>query len=190
MKKLTPVIVALGVAFALAGCGGTPVASSSTADPAATSSPSAETADEPDVPSDEPAAEETTDADAPVSFGQTYKWEDGLEVTVTAPKKYTPSEYASADGEGTHMRFQVTIKNTGTKPYDPSLFTTTVSSGEAESSEIFDSGKGLEGSPSTKVRPGKTVKFPIGYTVLKPKDITMEVSPGFDYNEAIFTNNP
>ncbi|MFL6177316.1 MAG: hypothetical protein ACJ715_11755, partial [Ornithinibacter sp.] len=69
-------------------------------------------------------------------------------------------------------------------------FSATVSSGDAESEQIFDSEKGIEGSPSTKVRPGKTVKFDIAYMVLKPADITMDVSPGFDYNDATFTNNP
>ena len=191
MKKPMLALAAVGLALTLSNCGATPVTSSSPADAAATSAPSA--ADEEAAAEDTAAETPESEAseDGPIGFGQTYRYEDGLEVTVTAPKKFKPSEYAAgAEAKGTAVKFQVTLKNTGSKAYDPTLFSDTVSSGEAEAETIFDSENGFEGSPSTTVRPGKTVKFNVGYKVLKLKDITMEVSPGFEYSEAVFTNNP
>jgi hypothetical protein len=191
MKKPMLALAAVGLALTLTGCGTTPVSSSSPADSAATTAPSVAVEDAAEDDTASAAPESEASDDAPVSFGQTYKYEDGLEVTVTTPKKFKPSEYAvGAEAKGTAVKFQVTLKNTGSKAYDPTLFSDTVSSGEAEAEEIFDSENGFEGSPSTSVRPGKTVKFVVGYKVLKLKDITMEVSPGFEYSEAIFTNNP
>src|SRR4051794_20562957 len=39
----------------------------------------------------------TTTQPANPKLGQTFKWDDGLSVTVGAPAPYTPSEYAAAD---------------------------------------------------------------------------------------------
>jgi hypothetical protein len=69
------------------------------------------------------------------------------------------------------------------------MFSVTASSGEEEAEEIFDTDNGLEGSPMTSVRDGKNIKFDIGFRVTDPKDVTLEVSPGFDYDSAIWSNN-
>lgn len=180
MKK--HLAIAALVVLPLAGCGATTgVAGSSTADAGATSAPKAENAD----------AEATTDgSDGTVKFGKTFTWDDGLAVTVTAPKKFKPSEYAAMDpGKGTPVLMQVTIKNGSKKPFDAGVFTSTVQSNEEEASTIFDSSQKIEGAPSTKLLAGKTVKFKIAYKVLNPKDIVMEVSPDFlEHDAVIFTS--
>ena len=189
MNKRT-IVAALvaAAALALTGCGGstaTPGAAKTT--PAATSSPSGSLDVETEAPSGE---EDLPGTDKPGAFGETFTFEDGLEVTVGKPAKFKPSEYA-ATGKGTHLKFTVVIKN-GTKAnYDPSLFFTTLSSGESEAESIYDTDKGIEGGPSTTIRPGKSAKFVIGYSVKNPKDLTMEVNPGgFDYSDVLYTNVP
>lgn len=192
--KMPMLALLAGLALALSGCA-SPV-STSDADSAATSAPSAVSEPPAETPAESPAEEasgeeEVTDGE-PLAFGKTVTFEDGLEMTITAPKKFTPSEYAySGDAEGTPVIFQVTLKNGTSKTFDPALFYATVGSGEAEAEQIFDSGKGLEGSPTTKLLKDKTVKFKIGFMVLNAKDITMEANPSsFEYTNVIYTNNP
>lgn len=144
-----------------------------------------------------PSAEAATTAEAPETpeappknpkFGQTYTWENGLAVTVSTPKPFKPSEYAAAEKATAYLEWTVTIVN-GTKDnYDPSLFSTTLQSANTEASEVFDMENGFEGSPSTTLLPGRESKFKIGYGVQDPKDLVLEVTPGFEYESAIFTN--
>jgi hypothetical protein len=190
MKKPVLALVAAALAVALSGCGGTAVESSDTADSAATSEPTA--ADEGADESTDEATEEAPADNGILAFGETAKFDDGLQITVTKPKKFTPSEYAAgAEGKGTAVKFQITVKNGTPEKFDPVLVYPTVQSGEAEADAIFDTEQGLEGGPSTAVLPGKTVKWTVGYKVLDTKDITMEISPGaFEYDSVIYTNNP
>jgi hypothetical protein len=110
-------------------------------------------------------------------------------VSVSQPVIFKPSEYAAGVVAGQKaVQFVITITNGTGKVYDPSLFNTTASSGGAEASSIFSSSQGISGSPDTKVLPGKKVSFKDAYSVVDPKDITLEVTPGFEYNSAIFTN--
>ena len=134
----------------------------------------------------ESAPAETAKASDP-EFGDAYTWENGLKVAISTPKSFKPSEYASAEGEGKPLVFTVTITNGTKEDFDPALFSTTASSDGAEATSIFDSAKGVE-PPMTSVKPGKTVTFKIGFTVLNAKDITMDVSPGFEYEAKTFVS--
>lgn len=86
------------------------------------------------------------------------------------------------------VAFTVTIDNGATSNYDPTLFMASAQSGSVEASEVFDSENGFNGPPTTKLLPGRTVTFKVGYGVQDPKDIVLEVTPGFDYDSAIFTS--
>jgi hypothetical protein len=39
------------------------------------------------------------------------------------------------------------------------------------------------------VLPGRLISFPVGFGVRDPKDLLLEVAPGFDYESALFTNS-
>ena len=85
--------------------------------------------------SEEPAAEEPA---APVNptFGESYEWEDGLVVTISAPEPFTPSEYAYVgEPSAAYLTFNVTIVNGSAVNYDPTLFFTSM-----QSLTIFASG--------------------------------------------------
>lgn len=144
----------------------------------------------------EPVAETSTTTPAPApatnpKFGEAFTWEDGIAVTIGAPTPFTPDEFAIelAGGESAaYLAFEVTVVNGSSANFDPSMFTTTLQSANVEAEEIFDSGNGFGGSPSTTLLPGREAKFKIGYGVTDPADLVLEVSPSFEHEDAIFTS--
>ncbi|MFC8193748.1 hypothetical protein ACFUMH_18995 [Cellulomonas sp. NPDC057328] len=166
------------------------------------------TADEPlpfdePLPLDEPSTDPSPDpfaldepsggdpaADMTVAFGETFVYEDGLEVAVAAPAPYQPSPYASGVGAtGEHMRFAVTLTNNTAEEYHPVLFFTSVTSGGAAATEIHDYGSDLALAPSEPVQPGQSVTFEVAYTITDPASVVMEVQPSMITHEP-FTVTP
>lgn len=183
-KMLAPALAVL----LLAGCGGT-TGTASGETPRGTNAPSSsETNEWDDVPvvSDSPSAEDSGNDTTPL--GETFEWEDHLSVTVSKPKAYKPSEYAATEDADHYVVMTVRIVNETGKPFDVNSFYTSVQSGNEEASEVFDSDKGLEGSPSTKLLDGREVEFEIGYGVSDTKDLVVQVTPSYDYEAAIFTS--
>lgn len=170
--------VALLAGCATTGGPGTPVAGTNRPSSSGSSTSSTSSA---------PSDDSSGSGSETVKFGSTYTWDDGLSVTVSKPVKFTPSETSMGGGKN-NVKFTVVIVNKSGKTFDPAMFTTTAQSANAEAEEIFDSAKGLEGSPSTKVLNGREVKFSIGYSVTNAKDIVLEVSPSFEHESALFTS--
>jgi hypothetical protein len=172
--------LALVAAMATAGC-------SSTSGKADSEPPSGSNADKSSAAAS-PSAKASKNANP--KFGEAFTWKDGLSVKVSKPRPFKPSEYAAGSDKGQAIRFTFTVINKTDKPYDPSLFSATLQSGNAEAEEIFDNENGLEGSPSTKVLAGREAKFDLGFSVKNPKDLVLELSPdaGIQYESAIFTS--
>lgn len=185
MKRLTTMLAAGSVAaLLLAGCSTS--GATDEAAPAGTNRP-AETAVE------EPAAEEvaTEEPAAPTNpkFGETYTWEDGLSVTVSAPAPYAPSDTSFVSGTfPAFISLTVTIVNGTTANFDPVMFSTSLQSGNAEAEQVFDTAQGLNGTPTTAILPGRETQFVIGFGVNDPADLVLEVTPSFDYDSAFFTS--
>lgn len=182
MRRVS-VVVALAVGLALSGaCGGTPGTPTNTPTAGVNKPQNTDTA----TPSEEPTSPATP---SNLTFGQSYKYRDGLQITVSKPKSFQPSESAAGgEGAASHETFTITIVNGTAANYDASLFSTTAQSGNTEASEVIDADNGLDGAPSTTLIPGRESKFKIGYGVADPQDIVLEVSPGFDYDSVIFTS--
>jgi len=123
------------------------------------------------------------------NFGDTWTWEDGTKVTVSKPAEFTPSN-TSAGGEGfdQHVKFEITVENTTGEPLDLGLFTMTIQSGRSEGGEVFDSAKGMEGSPMTRLLDGRSVDFSAAFGVDDPEDLVLEVMPSFESSSAIYTS--
>jgi hypothetical protein len=83
---------------------------------------------------------------------------------------------------------EFTIVNGAKEAFDPSSFYVTVQSANVEGKQLFDSGGGMEGAPSTKILPGREAKFSLAFGVTEPKDLVVQVRPGFKYNDAIWTS--
>ena len=189
MRRAAALITASALTVtALAACGGTEptkrIDAASTPS-SSTSSSSTTTEAASDTETTAPAASAD---DGTQTFGKGYQWEDGLQVVVSRPTPFKPSASAAhAKGDTYFVMFTVTIVNGTDKPYDPTLFSTTGSSGDEEAEEVFDTDNGLNGSPDTKILKGKSKKFKIGYGAKKGADFVLEVTPGFEYDSALFT---
>lgn len=134
--------------------------------------------------------EEAPKDDGIATFGEQAITSDGIAVTVSKPKPYDPSEWASINkGPKNYIVFTVTVVNDSKEPYDPSMFYSTLQSGNAEASTIYDSP--VSDTPMTKVLPGREVKWQVAYSVKNPDDLVMEVNPylTFDTEPVLFATN-
>jgi hypothetical protein len=175
VKLRLPVIaLSAAIALSLSACtGGAP-----DANPAAGSNrPASESA--------APAAEEAPKSENS-KFGESYTYTDGLVLTIGAPQPFTPGEYASKGTEPNFVTFDITVVNGTEKNFEPTLFYQTLQSANAEATGVYDTE--LMGAPQTVVLPGREVTFKVGYGVLDPADLVMQVRPGIEYGDRIFTN--
>lgn len=137
-----------------------------------------------------PAATPPTDDEAPPTSGvgapgDWATWPDGIKVTISDPVPYIPGEYAATGGEHeTYLTFNVLVKNTGDKLYDPTLFMTSMSADGHEGESVFDDKMGL--TPQTALLPGKSMSFPVAFGVQSTTDLVVQVSPGFGYHAVVF----
>lgn len=200
MKHTILLTAAAVAALTLSGCGATPAAKSSaktsksaSAAPSTTTSPlddsltNDEAADE---AADEPTAEDSDPG--PAHFGEGFTYADGLEVKVSKLKPYHPDEYAvKRKGDKHFVVFTITIKNGTGKMFDPSMVSTSATTGEREAEDVFDDHVG--GSPDTKILPGHVQKWPVAYGVVPHKDLVLQVEPGYNeddegYDTILFTS--
>ncbi|MFE0736138.1 DUF4352 domain-containing protein [Streptomyces sp. NPDC058855] len=121
-----------------------------------------------------------------LAAGDTSVYDDDLKVTVSDPKPYTPGEFAVGHTEGNKAyQFTVVIENGGKEKFDAVAVTLDARAGKdgVTAEQIYD-GKVGEGFSGT-ILPGK--KATVTYAFDAPataKNLTVEVSPGFDYNAA------
>lgn len=124
-------------------------------------------------------------------FGEVFTWEDGVSISISEPAAFQASEYAMGATPGQEqVIFTIVLTNGTSEVLDPVIFTTGASGG-SEAALIFDSGNevGAVGqSPSTSLLPDQTVKWYVAFSVADPTNITVETSPGFGYENVIFTN--
>ena len=111
-----------------------------------------------------------------------------MQVTVKAPTDYKPSRPEYAKKAPHFVKMEFVVVNTGKEAYDPAIFHVTVQSDNTEADQLFDSGGGMKGAPNTKILPGRESKFFLAFGVDNPKDLVVEVSPGFKYKDAIWTS--
>ena len=140
---------------------------------------------------EDPADDGTEDAGSDTAvFGDTLSYDNGLEVTVSAPQPYTPSESAYVDGPApaAFVAFDVTVVNGTGEDYDPIELFLTLQSGSTEEAQVFDTANGLDGTPYQTLLPGRSVAFTVGFGASDPADLVMEVTPGFDYEPVVYTS--
>ena len=142
------------------------------------------------VIADAEMAEETVSPAVIPTFGETFTYQDGLAVTVSAPQPFQPSDSAAVGEPAppSYVVFDITVKNGTQANYDPASFMASLQSGTVEGEQVFDSASGLGGTPSTTLLPGRESAFRMAFGVTDPNDLVMEVTPGFEYESAIFTS--
>jgi hypothetical protein len=176
-SALTGAALGFTIVMGLSGCTPSPATGTSDA-PAPTMS---------DVQSAAPAAEAATETKSTYKFGETATF-DGLSLGISAPAAFTPSEYAMSGTQPNNVKFTITLTNTGTEPYDPTLTYITASSASQEAEGVYDTEANLGGAPSTTILPGASTSYEVGFNVADPAQIVMDVSSGFDYAKTTWTN--
>lgn len=185
LNHTRPVIVAAALmlalvfAFIFTGCATTTQAES--ADPEA-SQAAAPVAEDTVTPPSEPEV-----ADGVYGFGETVTWDDNVSLSVSVPAPYAPSEYAAGPVEG-HQTIAVefVLTNGSTENFEPAVYGTATSGG-VEAPGVFDYDNGMTLAPTTVLLAGQTIKWTQAFSVLDPADITLQISAGFEYDDAIFT---
>ncbi|MHC5702276.1 DUF4190 domain-containing protein [Streptomyces tirandamycinicus] len=123
-----------------------------------------------------------------LAAGDSAVYDDDLTVTVSEPEAWTPGEYAIGHTEGNKAyKVTVVIENAGKEKFDSALVTAEARAGKegVQAEQIYD---GKVGEPFTgTILPGKKVTAVWAFDA--PADagsLTVEVSPGFDYNAGIW----
>ena len=108
-------------------------------------------------------------------------------MTVSAPTAYTPGTHAVAgEGAAHYAKVTVTIKNGSAQQFDPTMAHLTASSGGQEGDQVYDGKVGA--SPDTTVLPGKTINWDVAFGAQSLDDLTIEGSPGFDYDHTVWSS--
>ncbi|MFD4316075.1 DUF4352 domain-containing protein [Streptomyces sp. NPDC058548] len=119
------------------------------------------------------------------AFGRTQGYEDGVEVTVSAPVPFTPSDSAAGHVEGNQAVYlQITVHNGGDRRLDLTTVVVQVRDGEGrEGTRVFDAapphlGLGLSGT----LLPGKKAVGGYGFDMPPAENpvVDVEVKVGHD----------
>ncbi|MCX4823640.1 DUF4352 domain-containing protein [Streptomyces sp. NBC_01142] len=123
-----------------------------------------------------------------LAAGDSAAYDDKLKVTVSAPKAYTPDEYAAGHTKG-NKAYQVTVvvQNDGKEKFDATLLSADARAGEdgVPAEQIFDGkvGSGFTGT----ILPGKKSTVQLAFDApADARTLTVEVSPGFAYDASVW----
>lgn len=111
-----------------------------------------------------------------LAFGKSYRWDDGITLTVGKPTKFQPSAYTTLDRTKRYVRFTVTVVNKSDKSLDLGLTYISAKSNNEEAQHVFDSVTGLKGPPDSKLSKGRQSQFDVGFGVADTKDVVMEIA--------------
>ncbi|MFJ8825724.1 DUF4190 domain-containing protein [Streptomyces sp. NPDC102467] len=124
------------------------------------------------------------DAGKALEAGDSVVYDDDLTVTVSNAVAYSPSEFAAGHTKGNHAyKVTVTVTNDSKEKFDSTLLTADARAGAdgVDAEQVFDEkvGTGFDGT----ILPGK--KATVVYAFDAPaaaKNLTVEVTPSFEYN--------
>ncbi|WP_370413176.1 DUF4190 domain-containing protein [Streptomyces fradiae] len=118
--------------------------------------------------------------DKPLAADETAAYEDGLEVTVSAPKAFTPDEFAVGHTEGNKAyKVTVTIENKGKKAFDTAGTLPNARAGKDGADAEMILGEKLDVAFDGSVLPGKKVTKTFAFDApAAAKVLTVEIEPG------------
>lgn len=197
MKKHIITTTALALALSLSACGGTEATVSEPQDTAkvAEQQPEAPKA----TPKAEPKPVQTPEQEQEpaqpelAAYGETYTYDDGLEVKIEYAGTATSDGAGSQATNGQVVLFDVTITNGTGSMIDPSMHMAEVSYGDTQkvAEEVFDSSQGWEGmmfTLPTNLLPGKktTVTGAFAMPHGKSHEVLFSFAPDFDHEPAMY----
>lgn len=180
------ITIAVASMLAVAGCGAAPVSSTPP-----TSTLSAASA----APSSAATSQSSTSSASahPLTkpFGSTFTWDDGLAVTISTPKPFTPkSDLTYQDKVSkTFVMMDVTLRNGSPEPKSPGQLFLAGTTGNRESQRVFDTASGADLEPWAKVLPGREVTWKVAFGVDAGRPFTLQVDFGFDRKGGVYEAN-
>jgi hypothetical protein len=172
MKKSLALIpaAALIAALALTGCSTTGHATADKAPAAAAATT--------------PAKKSTT-----AKLGETFKYDDGLTITVGAPAAYTPSASAAGATQAQQIALTFTLTNGTAENLNPIMLPQVTSNG-TQATPIIDIENTAIASfaPTAVILPGGHATWTQAFSVSDPANLVVQLSPALKYGDAIFTN--
>lgn len=153
----------------------------------ASSSPTDETITAAEEP--EPTPENTEPEVMGLTDGVAY--EDGVEVTLSGYKRGTSSAWAAPENTA-YVSFTVKIVNKSKSTVDLGTGFVMCYYGDesTQAEQIFDSERGLEGTPSMRLRAGRTASAKVACEMPKGEEyLQIELAPSMESAVAIFAGN-
>lgn len=175
--RLAAACVLLAVLSLIAACGLN--AAGEAADPASSSA----------APSGSGAAPASPTAPA---FGRPYAYPDGLSVTVSRPKAFTPSSTATPRVDHA-VSFEITVLNGSDRPYQLSAITLSAAVNGEPSQELIDSAQGYTGlaDANTDVPPSRKLTLLLAFgSADAPSTASLSVKPQPEADEAAEFTGP
>lgn len=134
--------------------------------------------------SDSPLASSPPPAADVAAFGRTQRYDDGVEVTVSAPVAFTPSAAAAGHTAGNKaVTLQVTVRNGGGERLELAVVQVRARDGDGrEASRVFDAEPDLGTGLSGTLLPGRKAVAAYGFDVPPTTDalLDVEVQVGFE----------
>lgn len=114
-------------------------------------------------------------------FGSPIALSGGVSLTISTPASFTPGNFASnyLPGQVANV-FEVTLKNGGTAPIDPTTISLAASSGTNTCTDVLDGDNGVTGAPTDPVAAGAsaTFKFAIGCDAKSGAPLHFDITVG------------
>jgi hypothetical protein len=126
-----------------------------------------------------------------LTFGQSFTYQDGTTINITLPSRYQPSSTSSTTAPRS-VSMKVTITNGTAKPLNLVLVSIQATAGEQAVEQVFDSAKGLDGTPSQTLPPGQRQTFTVafGLPYAGPTDFRVQINPSmFGYQPVFYTGH-
>ncbi|MET9896158.1 hypothetical protein ABZZ47_39415 [Streptomyces sp. NPDC006465] len=189
MRKTAALIAMIIAAAALAACGdNTPTRATATVTRTVTATPATEPPAVTSPPNADPA---TKPSDGTLALTDTAIYENNVHVSLSGISRAVSSGTASPSNTP-YVGFTLKVTNGSSKIMDLSLLSIRCQYGSVakQGHEIFDSAQGLEGTPSTHLRAGRSITAKFGCELPRnEKYIQIEVQPSFESRTAIFAGN-
>lgn len=136
---------------------------------------------------------EFTVAEDDLRLGQTAHYSNGVELTVSELRDYTPSDSASLSSDpalSNHRVVTVTFRNGTEEAIRPTLLFSGNSGGRAVD-QILDHANNINGSQNLgSIQPGQEVSFEAAFSMADPANLSLDVNMGYSYDDLTFTSYP
>lgn len=136
---------------------------------------------------------EFTVAEDDLRLGQTAHYSNGVELTVSELRDYTPSDSTSLSSDpalSNHRVVTVTVRNGSDQAIKPTLLFGG-NSGGRPIDQIFDSSNNIgSGLDLASVQPGQEVSFEAAFSMADPANLSLDVNMGYSYDDLTFTSYP